>query len=204
MDEHETLSQKNETSEGFELENHKKEKLVIDLVYANIFGILVLVPTVLLSGIPYFLIWRNTLAVKLPQFFNLKYLIAGVVIFFLGIVAHELIHGIVFAKYAKSGFRAIKFGILLKMLTPYCHCKEMLKVKHYLIGAVMPAIILGIIPLIVALCTGNPGILFFGILFTVAASGDFLMIKLLWKEDKESWVQDHPSEAGCYIYRRIN
>jgi hypothetical protein len=39
------------------------------------------------------------------------------------------------------------------------------------------------------------------IFFTVAAAGDFLVIKLLLKESKEDWTQDHPSEAGCYIYR---
>jgi hypothetical protein len=124
-------------------------------------------------------------------------------ILILGIIAHELIHGFFWAMYAKNGFKSIKFGILLKMLTPYCHCKEALKIKHYIIGAIMPAIILGIIPSIIAICTGKIGLLIFGIFFTMAASGDFLVIKLLLKENKENWVQDHPSEAGCYIYEPI-
>ena len=33
--------------------------------------------------------------------------------------------------------------------------------------------------------------------------GDFLIINLLRKENKDDFVEDHPSEAGCYIYRKI-
>lgn len=38
----------------------------------------------------------------------------------------------------------------------------------------------------------------------IAAIGDFMIIYLLRKEDMHNLVEDHPSEAGCYIYRKIN
>ena len=66
----------------------------------------------------------------------------------------------------------------------------------------MPSIILGLLPAIVAIYIGNFGLLLFGIFFTMAACGDFLVINLLRKENMKSFVQDHPSEAGCYIYRK--
>lgn len=89
------------------------------------------------------------------------------------------------------------------MLTPYCHCKEPLNVRQYIIGAIAPAILLGIVPSIVAIMIGNPGLLLFGMFFTIAAAGDILIINLLRKENSSDLVQDHPSEAGCYIYRKI-
>ena len=119
-----------------------------------------------------------------------------------GIIIHELIHGLVWSIYAKNGFRSIKFGVIWKMLTPYCHCKEPLLVKHYIIGAIMPAIILGFLPALYAMIVGDFGWLIFGIFFTMAAAGDFLIIDLLRKENRNDLVQDHPSEAGCYIYRK--
>jgi hypothetical protein len=67
----------------------------------------------------------------------------------------------------------------------------------------MPAIILGIIPSLAAIILGNPGLLVFGMFFTLAAGGDFLIINLLRNESKDDLVLDHPSEAGCYIYRKI-
>ena len=101
------------------------------------------------------------------------------IILIFGIVLHELIHGITWAKFAKAGFKSIKFGILKEMLTPYCHCKEPLKVKHYIFGAITPAIITGIIPAITAIFTGNLWLLIFGMLFTMAAAGDFMIINLV-------------------------
>jgi hypothetical protein len=63
----------------------------------------------------------------------------------------------------------------------------------------MPAIVLGLFllyyPLSLAMYFVN-----FGIFFTMAAFGDFMIIFML-KENKNSLVLDHPSEVGCYIYR---
>jgi len=42
-----------------QLENYQKEKLTINLVWANVFGILIFIPIVLLYGLPYYLIWGN-------------------------------------------------------------------------------------------------------------------------------------------------
>ena len=191
-----------------ELENYKKEKLTIDLVWANVFGILILIPIGLLFGLPFYFIWKPQLDIKQyldstgPLGAGLGFLlIFGILI--LGIVLHELIHGIIWAKFAKEGFKSIKFGVLWEMLTPYCHCKEALNVRQYIIGAIAPAIILGIIPSIIAIMTGNLGLLIFGMLFTMAAGGDFLIINLIRKESSSDLVQDHPSEAGCFIYRKI-
>ncbi len=191
-----------------ELENYKKEKLTIDLVWANKFGILLLIPIGLIFGLPFYLIWKPQLDIKqyldsAPQEAGLGFLlIFGILI--IGIVLHELIHGIAWAKFAKKGFKSIKFGVLWKMLTPYCHCKEALNVRQYIIGAITPAIIMGIIPAVIAIVIGNLGLLIFGMFFTMAAGGDFLIINLIRKESSSDLVQDHPSEAGCFIYRKID
>jgi hypothetical protein len=192
-----------------EIENYKKEMLTINLVKANVYAIFIMFPILILYGIPFFLLWKDEFnKINIRNFImehNLGYWGNLSVVFstlILGIIAHELIHGLVFAKYAKNGFKSIKFGVLWKMLTPYCHCSEPLKVKHYILGAIMPAIILGFLPFVYSLFTGNPLWLTIGIFFTMAAVGDFMIINLLRKEDKNDFVLDHPSEAGCYIFRK--
>ena len=124
-----------------------------------------------------------------------------VVLMILGIVLHELIHGFVWLLFVKEGFRSIRFGVMWKYLTPYCHCKEHLKVKHYIAGAIMPAIILGVLPTLWAFVTGNIMLFFLGLYFIVAASGDFLIIYILRNEDSNSYVKDHESEPGCIVYK---
>jgi hypothetical protein len=193
------------------LENLEKEKLTIDLVKANLYGILVLIPIAIIYTTPFYLMWKERLSITYfkNQIADLNLSRSAIYIYFsviiillLGIIVHELIHGITWSLYTKNGFKSIKFGILLKMLTPYCHCKEPLKVKHYMTGAIMPAIILGFIPAVLSIVLGSVFLLVFGIFFTMAAIGDFMIINLIRKESSNSMVLDHPSEAGCYIYRK--
>lgn len=191
-----------------DLANYKKDRLTIDLVWANIFAFVISIPIFLIFGFPYYLIWGSNLDLKhlmdniVPKDMAYGGLIAfGTLI--LGIIVHELIHGIAWARFAGNGFKSIKFGVLWKMLTPYCHCKEPLTVRQYIIGAIAPAIILGFLPSIIAVLTGSLGLLIFGIFFTITAGGDFLIINLIRKEGKDDLVLDHPSEIGCYIYRKI-
>ena len=191
--------------------DYHKEKHSIDLLKANQFGIRLFLGIAILSVLLFYLIWQDHVSHMLQSLISIDNVgsvflsfIRIIVYLLIGIIAHELIHGIFWALFAKQGFRSIRFGILKTYLTPYCHCKEPLKVKHYITGAVMPAILLGIFPLVYALIVGKPGWLLFGIFFTAAAAGDFLMIRLLSKENKNDWAQDHPSEAGYYIYRKID
>jgi hypothetical protein len=200
------------TNELSQLDDYSKDKLTIDLEWANIFGLVILIPIGLIFGLPYYFLWRDDLAEASVKSLldNLSPVSLGLGVLALtgillgGIILHELIHGLVWAQFAKNGFKSIKFGVMWKMLTPYCHCKEPLKIKHYIMGASMPGILLGIIPASIALFNGNLYLLLFGILFTVSACGDLLIIHLLRKEKMDDLAQDHPSEVGCFIYRKIN
>lgn len=190
-----------------ELEGYSKELRIINLVKANIFAIFAMFPIVLIYGIPYYLVWsKNFTFVSFREVIRHNYIgvfgstISILLVMVFGIIIHELIHGITWARYTKNGYKSIKYGVLWKMLTPYCHCKEPLLVKQYIIGAITPGIILGLFPAIYSILTGNIGFLIFGIMFTIAALGDLLIINLLRKENMNSFVLDHPSEAGCFIF----
>ncbi|MFZ4260610.1 DUF3267 domain-containing protein [Sphingobacterium sp. HJSM2_6] len=191
--------------------NFNKKKLTIDLVKANKWGLIILIPISILYFVPFFIIWSDQfgnaeILNNIQQFLKQYGILAGfipLIVLVLGIVVHELIHGITWAIFAKQGFKSIKYGILKKMLTPYCHCKEPLRLKHYIIGAIMPAVILGFLPAIIALSIGSFSLLLFAAFFTMAAIGDFMIIQLIKNENGQSWVLDHPSEAGCYILEEL-
>lgn len=173
----------------------EKEKLTIDLVKANVYGILLAIPTIIIFAVPYYFIWGSFKGSSI-------WYIAILIGLLPGIVLHELIHGITWAHYAEDGFKSIKFGIKWKLLTPYCHCQEPLTVRRYMLGAAMPGIVLGIAPALLAVLIGSAPLLWFGIFFTIPAVGDFMMINLLKNENGDDLVQDHPDEVGCFIYRK--
>lgn len=178
-----------------DLDNYEKEKKTINLYVANVLAFVIMGVAVVLFGVPFYIIWH-------PDSFVLSQVLLFLPLLIGGIVVHELIHGFFFGLFAKNGFKSIRFGVMWQMLTPYCHCKEPLKIKHYFLGALMPAILLGIIPAVISLFNGNGLLLILGIFFTGAAAGDFMVVWILRKEHPDTYVQDHPSEAGCFVYRK--
>ena len=173
-------------------------KVAIDIVKANIFAVVIMVVAAIVFLVPFFWIWKDKKPIGelLGGFGDWSITFILVIV---GIVVHELIHGLTWACYAKSGWKSISFGVMWKLLTPYCHCDEPMHISGYMMGAMMPCIILGVIPAIVALFIGSLPMLAWGIFFIAAAAGDIWMTWLLTKENPKSMVLDHPSEAGFYI-----
>jgi hypothetical protein len=162
---------------------------------ANLIALFLMVPILIILLSPFILIWSyETFEISRKAF--ISYFVPLILI---GIFVHELLHGISWAFYASKGMKSIKFGFKWKFLTPYCHCKEPLKIKHYRIGAAMPLLILGILPSIIAIVIGNGALLTFGIIFSWAAGGDIIALFMLRKLDKDTYVSDHPHKMGFYI-----
>ena len=113
-----------------------------------------------------------------------------------GVVVHELLHGISWMFYASIRLESIKFG--MKRLTPYCHCKVPLKIKHYRLGVAMPLIILGILPSVIATIIGDAALLRFGVFFSWVAGGDIILLFMTRNLGKETYVSDHPNKLGFY------
>jgi hypothetical protein len=122
-----------------------------------------------------------------------------IAIFFLGVIVHEFIHGFSWMLFGQKPFSAIKFGFQVKTITPYAHCREPLEVNPYRIGTAMPGILLGLLPASIAIINGNGWLFAFGLLFTVAAGGDMLILWLIRNVSNDKLVEDHPIQAGCYI-----
>lgn len=193
---------------NLEFDDHIYERVlkVIDIQEAGKFGLIISVPVFLIFGGLFYIFNSDTLYSLFHIPFSFwSFLLKGflgLIVYIMGIVLHELIHGITWAIFLKDGFKSIKFGIIKEHLTPYCHSKRPMKIKHYILGGIMPSILLGIVPAVMGIVFGNIWVTLFGILFTIASIGDFMVVQLLIEENMNDYAQDHPSEAGCYVYRR--
>ena len=180
-----------------DLNSENKYDLSISMLRANVLAFFIMVPVAVLQFSLFNL--RNG-AGKFSATLNLLNLLifAGLVIG--SIVVHELIHGLTWMLVGKKPFSAVNFGIQWQTLTPYAHLKEPIEVNVYRAGGFMPGFILGILPFIFSLITGNQGSLWFGVIQTAAASGDWLILLVLRKVQSGTLVEDHPTRAGCYVY----
>lgn len=115
--------------------------------------------------------------------------------FIIGFILHELIHAVFCILFTKN-INSITFGIDIKQMILYCHCKEPLYVNHYLIMVIAPFIIMGLFPFIIGLCFENIFFLIFGYIFSIAAVGDLLIISLIIKNYQKKFIKDSETEIG--------
>jgi fatty acid desaturase len=196
MNEESEINGTNTANEVNKQEGYVKEKRIIDIVAASKWALAIIGFSVVLLGVPFYLIWKPVLVITWQGALLFSLL------FIAGVAMHELIHGIFFGLFAESGFSSVRFGFTREYLTPYCHCNEPLKVKHYSLAALMPALLLGLLPMVVAFFVGSLFWLLFGIVFLSAAAGDLMVVWILRKETSETLVHDHVSEPGCWVYKK--
>ena len=191
-----------ETCERLSQQGYKRNDLTISIVKANLFVFLLAIPVV---GIGVLLFaWKNPISLLTP---DPKGSLLFIVLFFVLIVAHELIHGLTWSLYAEHHFKDIEFGFMKEYLTPYCTCTTPLLKSHYIMGALMPCVVLGILPMAIGILLGSHFLFWTGIVMILAAGGDIMIVmKLLAYKSQsgaeEILIYDHPTEAGSVIFER--
>jgi len=173
--------------------NENKRDISISMSEAAGKSLLIAVPIAIIQVAPFFLLHGYP---AIPA--NSTITIYGFLLLF-GILIHELIHMFSWALFAKKSLSAFKLGFQWKSLTPYAHCKEPMDILPYRIGSFAPGLLLGILPWIISLFTGDVLLFFFGFLYTTAAGGDFLILWIIRNVKPNTLVEDHPTNAGCYI-----
>ncbi|MCD7846365.1 MAG: DUF3267 domain-containing protein [Oscillospiraceae bacterium] len=187
------------TSEGY-----TRKDLTVSLLDANIKGPLLAVPFIVCEIVLHRIICGSIFAAGWDAGWIEAAWIWFVVLLLL-IVAHELIHGITWGIFAEHHLKDIRFGVVWKMLTPYCTCTSPLKRCGYMIGGAMPTILLGFGLFAVSLINGSVPLYLLALVMTLSGSGDMLILYKLcrYKSDcRDILVYDHPYEGGSVLFER--
>jgi len=112
---------------------------------------------------------------------------------------HEGFHAIGWKYWGELAWRDLKFGIAWYALTPYCHAKAPMLASAYRFGAILPGIMTGLIPYLVALFVGNNTMALVGAVMISGAVGDLYVLWLMRDIAPDARVLDHPSMAGCIV-----
>lgn len=182
-----------------EADGYTAQDLTISALRANIMAVFVMLPFLVL-----FIVWYRVINYDAGEHGS----VISVLVFWIAvivlIVVHELIHGLVWGSCAKNGFKAIEFGVIWSVLTPYCTCSEPLKRWQYIIGAIMPTVVLGFVPGIVAVYTGSATLHYISLMLILGGGGDFYIIwkMLRFNSKNETIYCDHPTECGLVAFTR--
>jgi hypothetical protein len=116
------------------------------------------------------------------------------------ILAHEAVHAIAWKLASGLSWSQFKFGFSWKGLAPYCHATAPMGVTPYRIGTVMPAIITGLLPLLLAYAIWSPPLMLLSGFMISAAVGDIFVLWTLRNVPENAQLLDHPSQVGCIAY----
>ena len=178
-----------------EMEGYETQLRTIGMLKANIVAILALTLLGLLGWAAMYAIWGG-ISYGRPW---------GAMLFCIGILAgvavHELIHGFTWMWVTRSSFRHLRFGLLPGGV--YCHIDVPMSKQRYVIGALMPLLLIGVVPFLLSFALHNLWLMLFGVIFIASAMGDVMIVWAIRKETPDTLVYDHPSEAGCLVYHRM-
>lgn len=192
-----------QTKAQLEAQGYKAHDLTIGLVYANVMAFVLSLPIIAILAVGFFL--NNSKVTISSDLNSLIRLIIYLVAFFVLIILHELIHGITWAIFTPRRWKAISFGFIVQYLTPYCSCSDALKKGAYITGGIMPTILLGIIPCVVAIFSGSLLLFIIGAIMIFSGGGDLTIILKLLRfrsGSKDVCYLDHPYQAGLVVFTR--
>ena len=183
-----------------EAQGYRIHPLVISVVSANVGALATALPLDVVLGAGFFL---------LHPFGSVSFQLVDLLFAFLAFVVltvvHELVHGLTWSLFAKSGWKSVSCGVICKYHTPDCTCNEALSRRAYIVGALMPTLVLGILPVLAAYATGSLFLLVVGLLMILGGGGDLtIALKMLrFKPDGgEVLYLDHPYECGLVAFVR--
>ena len=190
------------TCESYLQQGYKMSNLTVGIVKANLLTLLLAIPVIAIGVLLF--AWANPLSLLRPTPQGSVLFIA---LFVVLIVAHELIHGLTWSFFTEHRFKDVEFGFMKEYLTPYCTCKVPLSKGHYILGALMPCITLGIIPTALGILLGSSLLFWVGIIMFLSAAGDLMIIfkVLTFKKrpsSSEILIFDHPTQAGSVIFEK--
>lgn len=116
------------------------------------------------------------------------------------VVVHEALHALAALLWGKAPFISIRFGVKWKWIAPYCHCASPMRMGAFRKFTLLPlAVTLTVTFVLLLLDPSLWTLLLFSLAFSGCA-GDILTYFKILDFPSCLWVQDHPSEIGCYVW----
>lgn len=176
-----------------QVEGYVAEKKTISILWANLLAVVLFAVVAVAGWAIMYSLWDN---LHFGGIDSLIFLV-GIV---LGLVVHELVHGVTWLLLLKKGFSHLSFGLMTGAV--YCHIDVPMDKRKYAIGALMPLLLVGVVPWVAAILSGCLTWMLVGAVMISGAIGDIMIVWTLRSEPASTLVYDHPSEAGCYVYHK--
>ena len=114
-------------------------------------------------------------------------------------MAHLLLHALFFGIFSPKGFRSISF-VKHKGGIRFCHCNEPIRMWQYRTTCFLPILLLGILPLLYGMATGNYYFTLFGTFLLIGSIDDICILWKLRSFGKDAFINDCSQELRFHIW----
>ena len=194
MNDKQRIENFNRIREELESQGYSSEQCTISIVKANVMALVTAGPLAMLCLVLFFYT-NNTGEIE----FSIMGLLLFYVLIFISVFIHEVLHGLTWSLSCEKGWKSIHLGVMWKKLTPYCSCMEPLSFEKYLLGGLMPFIVLGLGIFLASIITNSIFLLALS-MFNIFAAGGDITIALMLLRHKNGLIIDHPTECGFWAF----
>lgn len=119
-----------------------------------------------------------------------------------GFGVNLLLHALFFGIFSPKGFRSISF-VKHKGGIRFCHCNEPIRMWQYRTTCFLPILLLGILPLLYGMATGNYYFTLFGTFLLIGSIDDICILWKLRSFGKDAFINDCSPGVADSIYGNV-
>jgi hypothetical protein len=164
---------------------------------ANLVALLWLPLSAALAALPFLLLWgTDRLAASPPR---LPPLLLGLALMAFLVLLHELLHAVGFLLFGRAPRTEVRLGFQRRTLTPFASCRVPVTASAYRVAGLLPAAVLGGLPVIAAWVVGSGTLLLWGWLMLALAGGDVAAVWAMRAVRGDAMVVDDAERVGCRV-----
>jgi len=115
------------------------------------------------------------------------------------VLVHELLHAVGFLVFGRAPRRDVRLGFQSRTLTPFACCRVPVTAIAYRAAGLLPAAVLGGLPVLAAWATGSATLLLWGWLMLALAGGDMAAMWAMRNVPAGALVVDDAARVGCRV-----
>lgn len=158
------------------------------------------VPITVCCFLPYLLVWGWP---DLPEWRGLGPtvldILIGTLVALLLYAVSAFVHEALHIAAMVMPVSRLEVGMRLSEGVVYVHAKEPMSARAYRIVLLVPAVILGVVPVVVGVLEGQGWVVVYGYVMLLSAIGDLVVLRLMKRVDARTLVRDHPEQLGCQV-----
>jgi putative zincin peptidase len=164
---------------------------------ANALALLWLPLSAALVLLPFFTLWGSGRLAEAPP--RIPPALWSVALMLAAVLVHELLHAAGFLLFGRAPRGEVRLGFQPRTLTPFASCRVPVRAAAYRVAGLLPALVLGGLPVLAAWATGSGTLLLWGWLMLALAGGDVAAVWAMRNVPGDAMVVDDAARVGCRV-----